>query len=366
MDPILENIVSILKFVIVFGLLVFLHEFGHYIMSKLFHIEVEEFGFGFPPRLVKLFQFRETEFTLNWIPFGAFVRPKGENDPNVAGGLAAASPWARLGVLFGGPVMNLATGVLLFSLVYAQVGAPVYSQVLIAGVVENTPAEKAGIQTGDIVVSIDGEPIDHTRKLRKMVRSNLDQEIEITLLRGDELVVTKATPRSNPPEGEGELGIGMTNPIEKVSWAGTIPASIQTGYEQIYQLIALPGQLIRGEISPEAGRMVGVVGIYSIFDQIAELDAEDAAASSRPEPLFGLNTIYFMATISIALGITNLLPVPALDGGRILFVLPEILFRRRVPAEYENMIHLIGFAALIILMIYITAQDIINPITIPK
>jgi len=366
MDPILENIVSIIKFVIVFGLLVFLHEFGHYIMSKLFHIEVEEFGFGFPPRLVKLFQFRETEFTLNWIPFGAFVRPKGENDPNVAGGLAAASPWARLAVLFGGPVMNLATGILLFSIVYSQVGAPVFSKVLIAGVVENTPAHRAGIQAGDIVVSIDGEPIDHTRKLRKMVRSHLDQEIEITLQRGDELIVTKATPRSNPPENQGELGIGMTNPIQKVSWAGTLPASVQTGYEQIYQLITLPGSLIRGEISPEAGRMVGVVGIYSIFDQINELDAEDAAAASQPEPLFGLNTVYFMATISIALGITNLLPIPALDGGRILFVLPEILFRRRIPAQYENMIHLIGFAALILLMIYITAQDIINPIIIPK
>lgn len=366
MDPILENIVSIFKFVIIFGLLVFLHEFGHYIMSKLVHVEVEEFGFGFPPRLVKLFQFRETEFTLNWIPFGAFVRPKGENDPKVVGGLAAASPWARLAVLFGGPVMNLVTGILLFSIVYSQVGAPNYTKVLISAVVENTPAEQAGIRAGDIVVAIDGVPINHTRELRKMVRSHLDQEIEITLLRDNERIVTRATPRSNPPANQGELGIAMTNPIEKVSWIGTLPASIMTGYEQVYQLVTLPGNLIRGEVSPEAGRMVGVVGIYGLFDQIAEMDAQEAADSRQPEPLLGLNTLYFMATISIALGITNLLPIPALDGGRILFVLPEILFRRRVPAEYENMIHLIGFAALILLMIYITAQDIINPIVIPK
>ncbi len=124
MNAILSTLVRILEFVVAFGLLVFLHELGHYLMSKVFNIEVEEFGFGFPPRLVKLFQFRETEFTLNWIPFGAFVRPKGENDPTVPGGLAAASPWARLAVLFGGPAMNLITGIFLFSLVFTQVGAP--------------------------------------------------------------------------------------------------------------------------------------------------------------------------------------------------------------------------------------------------
>src|SRR5512146_396383 len=123
MNGILSTLVRIIEFVIAFGLLVFLHELGHYLMSKLFHIQVEEFGFGFPPRLVKLFQFHETEFTLNWIPFGAFVRPKGENDPTVPGGLAAASPWARLVVLFGGPLMNLITGALLFSLIFSTIGA---------------------------------------------------------------------------------------------------------------------------------------------------------------------------------------------------------------------------------------------------
>ncbi len=102
MSGLINSVLEIVIFVLTFGLLIFLHEFGHYILSKLFNIEVEEFGFGFPPRLVKLFQFRETAFTLNWIPFGAFVRPKGENDPSVPGGLAAANPWARLAVLLGG------------------------------------------------------------------------------------------------------------------------------------------------------------------------------------------------------------------------------------------------------------------------
>ncbi len=109
METFITSLLRILEFILALGLLIFLHELGHYIASKLFKIEVEEFGFGFPPRAVKLFQFRETEFTLNWIPFGAFVRPKGENDPEVPGGMAAAKPLVRFAVLLGGPLMNLLT-----------------------------------------------------------------------------------------------------------------------------------------------------------------------------------------------------------------------------------------------------------------
>ncbi|MBE0698435.1 MAG: site-2 protease family protein, partial [Anaerolineaceae bacterium] len=146
MDAVFNSVLRILEFVVAFGLLVFLHELGHYLMAKLFNIQVDEFGFGFPPRLIKLFQFRETEFTLNWIPFGAFVRPRGENDPSVPGGLASATPGARLAILFGGPVMNLITGIILFSVIFTQVGAPDTKQVLIMDVSPDTPAAAAGIQ----------------------------------------------------------------------------------------------------------------------------------------------------------------------------------------------------------------------------
>lgn len=365
MNGILGSLFRILEFIIAFGLLIFLHEFGHYITSKLFNIEVEEFGFGFPPRLVKLFQFRETEFTLNWIPFGAFVRPKGENDPNVAGGLAAASPWARLGVLFGGPLMNLVTGVLLFSLVFVQVGAPDLTKVLVVDVSKGSPAETAGIKANDIITSVNNQPVDSTQKLSSIVHDNLGREVKIDLLRGSEVVTVSAVPRANPPKGEGALGIGMSNPVSKVSWLGSLSYSVRTAGAQIRQLITLPVMLIRGEVPADQGRFVGPVGIYGIFSSARQLDAEEASAAKQPEPLLGLNTLFLLATISIALGITNLLPIPALDGGRILFVLPEIFLRRRVPAQYENIIHLIGFTALILLMIYITTQDIINPISLP-
>jgi regulator of sigma E protease len=123
--------------------------------------------------------------------------------------------------------------------------------------------------------------------------------------------------------------------------------------------------LLSGQASPEESRLVGPKGIYDIYSAVRERDDEMVGEPDQREPLIGLNTIGFLATISIALAFTNLLPIPALDGGRILFVLPEILFRRRIPAQYENMVHLIGFAVLILLMIYVTTQDIINPIVLP-
>jgi regulator of sigma E protease len=366
MDAFLNTLLRILEFVIAFGLLVFLHEFGHYIMAKLFKIEVEEFGFGFPPRMVKLFRFRETDFTLNWIPFGAFVRPKGENDPAVPGGLASASPWARLCVLFGGPLMNLITGVILFSLVFVRIGAPEPSIVLIDEVAQGSPAQTAGLQKGDQIVRVNNVTVDSFTALKTEVDKNLGKEVVLAVKRGGQDVEIHVVPRANPPQGQGALGIAMTNPTRPITLLQAVPYAAQVTVEQGRQLISLPVMLIRGQLTPQESRLVGPKGIYDIYSQARNLDQQQATQQQAPEtPLGGLNTLGFLATISVALGFTNLLPIPALDGGRILFVLPEILLRRRVPAQYENMIHLIGFMALILLMIYVTAQDIINPVVLP-
>lgn len=365
MNGIAGTLLNILEFVIAFGLLVFLHELGHFLASKMFHIQVDEFGFGFPPRLAKLFQFHETEVTLNWIPFGAFVRPRGENDPTVPGGLAAASPWARLVVLFAGPLMNLVTGILLFSIVFTQMGAPDTRKVLIVDVNKGSPAETAGFKVNDIVAKVNGQPITSTQNLSDVVHQNLGKDITITLERSGQVIETHAVPRANPPAGQGALGITMSNPVRPINWFASIPYATKVTADQGRQLLSLPFMLLRGQVSPQEGRLVGPKGIYDIYSQARSLDQQEAAAAKQPESPLGLNTLSFLATISIALGFTNLLPIPALDGGRILFVLPEILLRRRVPAQYENMIHLIGFTALIILMVYITTQDIINPVVIP-
>jgi regulator of sigma E protease len=357
----LNFIATILEFVLAFGLLLFLHEFGHYITSVLFGVEVEEFGFGFPPRLVKLFTWRGTDFTLNWIPFGAFVRPKGENDPEVAGGLAAANPWKRLAVMLGGPFMNLLTGVVIFAILFSMTGAPDSKTVQIMEVAKNSPAETAGLLANDIITRVNDIEITSTVLLASTVKENLGKEVTLTVARDGKIIEVKTTPRLNPPADEGSLGIVMGNPVKPISFFQALPYSLLTTGAQGVALITLPIQLMQGQIKGDEARMVGPVGMYDIYSQVR---TKDVTAESQPAstPADSLNRFWLLGIISVALGFTNLLPLPALDGGRILFLLPELIFRKRVPAQFENMVHLIGFAALIALMVYVTSQDITNRI----
>jgi regulator of sigma E protease len=358
-------LLTIAEFVIALGILVFLHELGHYLVARMFNIEVEEFGIGFPPRLVRLFTLWGTEFTLNWIPFGAFVRPKGENDPEVPGGLASANPWQRLLVLLGGPVMNLMVGIILLSVLFTSIGAPDYSKVQIMSVNANSPAQVAGLKEGDILQKINGTNIISTDQLYNLIQQNLGKVVVITVARSGKVLDLQATPRKNPPPDQGALGIAMGYPTRPMTWVEAFPIAGKTAWTQISELFTLPAKLAQGAVSPDQARVVGPVGMYSMYNAVRNRDIQGAPETSNPLTAHLLNRLGLLATISIALGITNLLPIPALDGGRILFVLPEILFRRRIPAQYENMVHLIGFAALLVLMVYITTQDIIRPIQIP-
>jgi regulator of sigma E protease len=355
---------TILEFIISFGVLLFIHEFGHFIISRLFKIEVEEFGFGFPPRLVKLFTWGGTEFTLNWIPFGAFVRPKGENDPNSVGGLAAANPWKRFAVLLGGPILNILAGIIIFSVLFTKTGAPDLRTVQIMEVSKSSPAETAGIQANDIIAKANGTEISSTSQLSTIVKANLGKEMTLTLKRGEEFIEINAIPRVNPPPNQGSLGIVMGNPIRPITIMEAIPYSMMAAGAQGAALITLPVKLIQGQVNSQDARVVGPVGMYDIYSQVRSRDLNSASQPSSPVS-DSLNRFWLLGTISIALGITNLLPIPALDGGRIIFLLPELIFRKRIPAQYENMVHLIGFATLIAFMVYVTTQDITNRIILP-
>ncbi len=353
----------IIEFILIFGVLLFVHEFGHFIFAKLFKINVEEFGFGFPPRLLKIGQFRETEITLNWIPFGAFVRLSGENDPEVKGGFGDSSIIARFMTLIGGPLFNLVLGVVLFAIIFMQVGIPDLKSVEVYGVNEGSPAEIAGISAGEQIVEVNGVAITSTEQLSTQVELNRGKPITIILRTpaGEERIVT-ATPRLEAPPGEGYLGVTLVNPYKEASIVEALPYAFRATGGYAVQLLALPGQLIRGSISAEEARPVGPVGIYSIYSQARERD-ESNAESANPEDR--LNTLLILAVISVALGFTNLLPIPALDGGRLILLLPEIFLRKKVPAKVENIINMVGFVALIALMVIITTMDIINPIVMP-
>jgi len=349
---------NILIFIGAIVLLIIIHEFGHFIAAKLFGVEVEEFGLGFPPRAVKLFTLGGTIYSLNWIPLGGFVRPKGENDPTVPGGLAAANPWVRIVVFAAGPLANFLAAIILFSIIFTRVGVPDISQTLVVQVVEGSPAAAAGLQSGDILAALNEVQITGPEILQAEVALNLGKETRITYQRGDQVLQTTLIPRENPPAGQGAMGIEYSHPTVKVGPLQAIGMGSVALYDQVVQILTLPGRLIQGTVAPEQARLVGYKGMYDIYQNFREADAEAAVAE---ESAAGLNTLYFFASISLSLGLLNLFPIPALDGGRILFALPEIIFRKRIPQNAENVINFVSFAMLILLMIYINVQDFINP-----
>jgi len=354
------TLTGVIEFVVALAVLIILHELGHFLVARLLKVEVEEFGIGFPPRILTLFKAGGTTFTLNAIPLGGFTRPKGENDPDVPGGLAAASPWVRLGVLFAGAFMNLALGVLLFAIIFALIGnVPVTNRVEVLGISPDSPAAVAGLQEGDIITRINDRKITSTDLLRRVVNANLDRPLTLFLQRGDQTLSVNLTPRSNPPAGQGAIGILMGNPTTQVTWYNMIPAGGMAVYTQGKMLLELPMRLLQGTAAPEEGRLVGLKGMFDMYQFVRQTE------SSAGVPAVA-NILYFFASITVSLGILNLFPFPALDGGRIIFVLPEIILRRRVPAEYENMIHLVGLGILLLFFLYINLQDFINPLVLPK
>ena len=337
---------QLIEFIAGIAVLILLHEFGHFIAARLLKVEIEEFGIGFPPRMVTLFERHGTIFSLNWLPLGGFVRPKGENDPEIEGGLAAASPWVRLGVLFAGPLTNILIGIILGTFLFYSIGDLIQEKVLVDFTAPGSPAETAGLQPGDLFISVNGEAIDDMSKLQSIIADNMGTSVIAIIERNGERITLELVPRANPPEGEGPLGVALTNPKKPVSMLTAASRGVIVTFENIRGILALPVRLINGSASPEEGRLVGYKGMYDIYTNLQ-------------------SPLWFFMIISISLGITNLLPIPALDGGRILLTLPEIIFRRRVPPRFENALHLIGFTALILLLIYINVQDFINPVAIP-
>ncbi len=364
-----ETVLTWIVFILAFGGMVLIHEFGHFIAARLCGIEVEEFGIGLPtPGALKLFTWRGTRFTLNWLPLGGFVRQKGENDPNIPGGLAAASPWKRLVVLFAGPVMNLLTAVLIYSIIFSRVGVPDTNRVLVLSVTTNSPAAQAGLKDGDIFVSGNGQTIHNYDELRAIVDTNVDKPINFLMERNSQQVEVTATPRMSNTEKRALIGVGLGAPFRQTaSWTETMVLGVKwTGYS-VRALISLPAQLIRGTISPEQGRIIGLKGIYDVLGQSVSHDVEasnnSTSGSGTPvDPPY--RTLELLASLTISLGVFNLFPFPALDGGRIIFVLPELIFRRRVSPQIENLVHGMGMAVLLLFMLYVNVMDFINPINV--
>ncbi|MFN2136904.1 MAG: M50 family metallopeptidase [Candidatus Promineifilaceae bacterium] len=347
-------------FILVLTPVVLIHEFGHFAAAKLSKIRVDEFGFGLPPRAAKLAERNGTIYSLNWIPLGGFVRPAGEDDPSVPGGFASASKKARFFVLISGAGANFLAALLIFWLALV-IGPPAIE---VAQVYDGSPAQEAGLLAGDVIISAAGVRADSSMALREVVDQNAGSPISVTILRDGQEVIVTLVPR-RPGEfdatNDGPIGVGLTAATggERIS-RGPIEAAVSS-LDFMWQNIALygrlPGMLISGEITPQEARPVSVVGI----SQIAGQAAESSASSGSLYPILTM-----AAFINIALGLTNLLPIPALDGGRILFIIIEAIRGRRIEPERESMVHVIGMLVLLGLMVLLIFQDIVNPIVPPQ
>jgi regulator of sigma E protease len=339
--------VTILVFLALLIILVITHELGHFTAAKLTKVKVEEFGIGFPPKIFGIKR-GETIYSINAIPLGGFTRLLGEEDPTMPGSLASKSIPARIFVLSAGSILNILLPILLFSISFMIPHDVTMEKVMIKDVADGSPAQAAGIEAGDRILSINGHQVKNRADVSYLLQLNLGSSTRIAIQEQDfsEKTIT-VTPRWNPPQGQGATGVTMasadsTTVTESTPFWQAIPDSITHSWEILV--------LFRNEITSWFFR--GTVPQLAGPIAIAQLTGEVVKAGISP-------LLEVAALISINLGIFNLLPFPGLDGGRLIFVLLEWVRRgKRISPQKEGLVHLIGFIALILLILVISYFDV--------
>lgn len=362
-------LISLIIFLVLLSLLVFIHELGHFMVAKWTGMRVDEFGIGFPPRLLK-YRRGDTLYSLNAIPLGGYVKIHGENpedkdeDPR---SFQNRSVWARLLVIIAGVTMNLAFAYLVmvvaFSFGFVSIGQNLEeipgasvkeSQVLVAEVQPGSPGEKANLAPGDIIKTLKDSSgteykittVDSLQEYNKAHQTKGQLEVQITYDRVGDIRKTQVTMNQTGPA----LGIGIQafNTVRVPFWRAPAVAARECGYILQATWDALRGFANKLFIHAELDEKVsGPVGIYQ------------ATASATKQGL--IPTIFLMVALSLNLALLNILPIPALDGGKLVFLFSEAVFRRRVVAErIENAISLVGISLLIVLILIVSVRDVIR------
>lgn len=379
----------------ILGFLVFIHELGHFLCAKKFNIKVTEFGFGFPPRLYG-FRYGETLYSINLIPIGGFVKMVGEEDPTDPRSFANQSVIARIIVLSAGSFMNVIVPIVIFTTLLILPHDTISGEVTIGGIAPQSPAQISGLKEGDVILKIDDIPVNNHTELIESIKKSRGEPTKFLVRRTRNITgmqtspefssteVIELTPRTEIPKlkvvtevsdssrevslssakayqsslkigdtlTQGSVGIliGTLNPKITQQQLGIWDA-VSTSIEKIFLVVTSTFSGVTNWISEgnDPG-FAGPIGIAQVTDQVAEIGIA---------PVFEL-----MALISISLAIVNMLPIPALDGGRLLFVLIEATRGgKRISPKTEGFIHMAGFAVLIALIILMSYIDITRIIT---
>ncbi len=344
---------TIILFVIIFGVVVISHEFGHFLLAKANGIRVVEFSVGMGPNLFS-FKKGETKYSLKLFPIGGACMFEGEDgvaekDGELSSGaFPNANVWSRIATVVAGPLFNM---LLAFLVAIVMVQLIVIQEPFVSSVTQDSPAMEAGLLAGDKIISLNGERTYLYQEVRLFLQMNKGKEVEVVYERDGQRLETVLVPKYDESLDRYLIGITNSTVLEKpkgldglkYAWY-EVRSSVITTYKSL-------GMLLQGNVSRKD--VAGPVGMANVVGQVYEQTKES------PMDVF-VNMLNIIMLLSVNLGILNLLPVPALDGGRLVFLILEVFRGKPVPPEKEGMVHFIGFVFFMILMVVIFFNDIVN------
>lgn len=331
--------------IFVFGLLILVHELGHYFVARLTGIKVLELAIGFGPKIIGWTK-NDIDYSLRAIPLGGFCRLLGENPEEASEpeSFPQQPLLSRAAVLLAGATMNLVLAIVIFFVIFFFiVGVPNTDSSRIGYIVEDSPAEAVGLEAGDMITAIDSNPVEKWEDVLTLISAKPNEEIRLVIEREGAVKELAVVTEVGPEENRGMIGIGPE--IQKFSFIPSARFSLERFGTVIYSIF----QVVTGQAPLD---VAGPVGIIFVIGEVAQTGF--------------VNLLLLTALISISLGIMNLLPIPALDGGRLFFLLVEAIRGKRIDPEKEGFIHFIGFALLIMLILFITYQDVLRWVIVPS
>ncbi len=369
---------TIIAFAAVLCVLIFAHELGHFMMARKFGVKAEEFGFGFPPRIFGVYKntadkwkfvfgskkaigAKDTVYSINWLPLGGFVKIKGENgeDEAAADSFACRPIWQRAFMLSAGVVMNIVLAAVLISFGF-MIGLPQsldgnlssranvsHRQIQIAQVMKNTPAESAGLKAGDYIASIDNKFFSNYHELQDYTNLNDGNELSYKIKRGNDFMDKNIVPKKIGELEKSGIGIAIAEiGVVSYPWHIAVFEGVKTTFILTWNIILAFYDLIRGLILGHGvtADLSGPVGIATMTGQVARMGF--------------IYLLQFTALLSINLAVINFIPFPALDGGRVLFLIIEKIKKSPIKKEVEAVMHNIGFVLLMILVLLVTFRDV--------